>query len=1285
ATSTGGDAVGIFVGALTGGEGPTGVSTFTGGITNEGTIFATANGGALDGIAIGIGVGQLHATIGGFLNGVETFSGGITNSGLIHASAQSGIAIGIMVGNPGFISESSIGYGGVSTFSGGILNTGTIIATATNQPESLIGANAFGILVNGAFFTGSGYFAGIQTFNDGISNSGVIQVSAHSSGYHQAAGIAAWFVSTFNGGIQNSGTITAISDGNGGAKADEAKAYGIYVYGISTFNGGISNSGTITALAPHGTNDSAVGIYVSGVPTFNGGIFNSGTIVAGGTSGVNAATYATGIDVNLVATFHGGISNSGVISATGGQFAGGIVVNVFSLFDGGITNSGSIFATSVDTGGFAEGIGIDPSVFIGNVYNSGLIKVEAVQTAVGVDVQASTFNGGIVNTETGIIHVIGGGEGGGAAYGIRLHNISVFVGGIENAGTISVENRYVGNTNIKAYGIYIDVSSFGGGITNSGLIKALTTSLDPVKVQGASGIGIFSTSAVVGTITNTGTIIGTNWAIDLSQSQGSNTINTSAGFIGGGINLSDTFTDFVNISGGTVEASIRGQAAVVNMTDGLLTVPIDRSFVQSDGVTRDFTQYKSVGTMVAPIATFTATGGTINFALDGTPADPLTGVGTNTLTGGGVEVRNGFIFARTTTVTNGVGFTVTPMPDLYLDGTIYHQVLNGQSQFSGPDTPALVSIVTPGGTVPSTLLMTFTLNPDDCMANLASCAGNLTGEGGADQINLSVRKFENPLGVGLTPNEIQAGRGLDALAHSPNGLLAFGTSQNLSLGGLFLITDPKTYQTALDQLGGYQIAQGFNLSMGIPIYTGESIQTLLAAGPNRGGMVQSARLTNSGIQIAAAGKIVTDADSPTQVAQGAAGPSAAPWTFWGRGYGVWGNADSQTSPNHVAGYNETRGGGIFGADYTFNENWLLGGVVNYSHSNMDFDQNLGNTDLDNFLLGIYGQYRSGPWYVNGTFQGGWDWYTTNRNIFVPIKATAHSSYNGSTYGIYGETGWDFLLNSWKLTPFVGFGWVHGHIDSFTESGAGPADLAVHDSSEDSIQSTLGGRISTRLPLWGSFIVPEVRAAWQHEFGDQAHTINNSFALSPSGVFTQQGTEFGRDAGVFGVSLTYEVRSDMKVFADFDYKTMSSYNAEAVMAGLKLSFGAPAPLPPKVAPAAQPAPPPPPTARLFIVYFDFNKSDLTADGQKVVDQAVATFKQTGSVQVKIDGYTDLAGTQAYNLGLSKKRADIVRAAMVKGGVPANSIVEAWHGKENPAVPTADGVREARNRRAEILLP
>jgi outer membrane protein OmpA-like peptidoglycan-associated protein len=474
--------------------------------------------------------------------------------------------------------------------------------------------------------------------------------------------------------------------------------------------------------------------------------------------------------------------------------------------------------------------------------------------------------------------------------------------------------------------------------------------------------------------------------------------------------------------------------------------------------------------------------------------------------------------------------------------------------------------------------------------------------------------------------------------------------------------------------------------MGVPIFTSDQIQTLLAAGPNRGGnFAQNARLSNSGIQIASGGKVLSDAGSGTQVAQGASGPSAEHWTLWGRGYGVFGNANDQSGPNHVAGYSETRGGGIFGADYTFNENWLLGGAVNYSHNAIDFYQSAGNTDLDGLLLAIYGQYRQGPWYVNGTFQGGWNWYTTNRNITIPFTATAHSSYDGQTYGAYGEAGYDFLPDNWKITPFVGIGWVHGVINGFTETGAGPANLTVHDSDADSVQSSLGVRVSTRVPLWGSFAVPEVRAIWQHEFSDESKSVTNSFALSPSSVFSQQGSQFGRDSGIFGAGITYEWRSQTKLFFDYDYKTNGDYHASAIMAGLRVAFGAPTPPPPAVVPVSQPVPPPPPAQRLFVVYFDFNHADLTADGGKVVQEAIDTYKRTGSARIKVDGYTDLAGTQAYNMGLSKRRADVVRAALVRGGVPADAIVEAWHGKENPAVPTADGVREARNRRVELLLP
>ena len=145
------------------------------------------------------------------------------------------------------------------------------------------------------------------------------------------------------------------------------------------------------------------------------------------------------------------------------------------------------------------------------------------------------------------------------------------------------------------------------------------------------------------------------------------------------------------------------------------------------------------------------------------------------------------------------------------------------------------------------------------------------------------------------------------------------------------------------------------------------------------------------------------------------------------------------------------------------------------------------------------------------------------------------------------------------------------------------------------------------------------------------------------------------------------------------------NVHTVTLGIRYAFGAPAEAPP--APVAAPPAPAPvavaPSQQMFIVFFEFDKSALTPDGKKVVDAAAAAFK-SGKSGVAIAGYTDLAGTQTYNLALSHRRADAVKAALVKDGVPASAVSEAWHGKENPRVPTADGVREPQNRRVEITM-
>jgi outer membrane protein OmpA-like peptidoglycan-associated protein len=131
---------------------------------------------------------------------------------------------------------------------------------------------------------------------------------------------------------------------------------------------------------------------------------------------------------------------------------------------------------------------------------------------------------------------------------------------------------------------------------------------------------------------------------------------------------------------------------------------------------------------------------------------------------------------------------------------------------------------------------------------------------------------------------------------------------------------------------------------------------------------------------------------------------------------------------------------------------------------------------------------------------------------------------------------------------------------------------------------------------------------------------------------------------------------------------------------------PPPPPPAYAPGPAAAPAPLASqGRDFRVFFEFDKAVLTRDGERVVREAAETYRRTGAARVEVIGYTDLAGTPQYDEDLSKRRADTVREALAAQGVPAGSINESWRGKQNPLVRTADGVREAQNRRVDIVLP
>jgi len=183
--------------------------------------------------------------------------------------------------------------------------------------------------------------------------------------------------------------------------------------------------------------------------------------------------------------------------------------------------------------------------------------------------------------------------------------------------------------------------------------------------------------------------------------------------------------------------------------------------------------------------------------------------------------------------------------------------------------------------------------------------------------------------------------------------------------------------------------------------------------------------------------------------------------------------------------------------------------------------------------------------------------------------------------------------------------------------------------------------------------------------------------------------------VVGLSLTLEYRF-LGTVGDRTYPFVTSYAGgpylsgrlrendaynHSVLLGVRYAFHVtpppPPPAPPAPAPVAQPT-------RTYLVFFDWDRADLTARARQIVAEAAQASTRVQVTRIEVNGYTDLSGTARYNQGLSVRRAQSVEAELVRDGVPRNEIVARGFGQTNPLVPTAQGVREPQNRRVEIIL-
>jgi OOP family OmpA-OmpF porin len=118
-------------------------------------------------------------------------------------------------------------------------------------------------------------------------------------------------------------------------------------------------------------------------------------------------------------------------------------------------------------------------------------------------------------------------------------------------------------------------------------------------------------------------------------------------------------------------------------------------------------------------------------------------------------------------------------------------------------------------------------------------------------------------------------------------------------------------------------------------------------------------------------------------------------------------------------------------------------------------------------------------------------------------------------------------------------------------------------------------------------------------------------------------------------------------------------------------------------AEAPPPAPEPPARDYLVYFDFDKTDIRPDAASILDRVAEAVVELESGEVSLTGYTDTAGPEAYNQTLSLERADSVRDYLEGLGLTV-TMSTGGKGEHDLRVPTPDGVEEQENRRAEVRI-
>jgi len=402
-------------------------------------------------------------------------------------------------------------------------------------------------------------------------------------------------------------------------------------------------------------------------------------------------------------------------------------------------------------------------------------------------------------------------------------------------------------------------------------------------------------------------------------------------------------------------------------------------------------------------------------------------------------------------------------------------------------------------------------------------------------------------GLSLTPNERAVGGMLDSASHDShaNSLFAFLDDRALSkLPGDFnkispdALTSVFALGTAVNEMQSHNVqrrnddlrsgASGFNASnLAIngngPSFSGGLDITTGVAGPN--GPFDDGKEVKEMKQVA---------------------PAENRWGAFLSGTGEW---VSVGDTNNARGYDLASGGFTLGVDYKVCPNFAIGLMGGYTGTTANLADG-GRVYVNGGKVGVYATAFAGGWYADVAAIGGYDSYDTRRSA---LQGTARGDTDGNDLDVLVGTGYDFKAGGLTFGPTGSFDYSYTGINAYNESGS-LAPLSIHSGNGESLRTAFGLKASYDCKCGGIVIKPEVRASWQHEYGDATYGVDSSLASGAGNTFTVHGPTIGRDSCLLGAGFAIQCSERFSTYFYYDGELgRKNYESNAVTGGVRLSF------------------------------------------------------------------------------------------------------------------------------------